>query len=161
MNKDARIKNVMEKAILEAKTTMNDNIGGPFGAAIIDQNGKIVAVTSNSVLKDHDPTAHAEMNAIRKAGIKLGTHDLTGCILVTTAYPCPMCLAAIIWANIKEVVYGCRPSDAENIGFRDDFIYRFMRDSNPDKKILTLDEQYRDECLHLFTEYKEKNKTLY
>ncbi|BCR36714.1 nucleoside deaminase [Mariniplasma anaerobium] len=161
MKKDTRIKNVMEKAILKAKTTMNDNIGGPFGAAIIDQDGKIVSVTSNSVLKDHDPTAHAEMNAIRAAGEKLGTHDLTGCTLVTTAYPCPMCLAATIWANIKHVVYGCRPTDADKIGFRDEFIYRFMREDNPDKQILTLDEKHRDECLLLFKEYKEKNKELY
>jgi guanine deaminase len=161
MNNDTRIKDVMEKAIAQAKKTMNENIGGPFGAAIIDQNGKIIAVTSNSVLKDHDPTAHAEMNAIRQAGEKLGTHDLTGCTLVATAYPCPMCLAATIWANIKRVVYGCRPSDADDIGFRDDFIYRFMRDNNPDKQILTLDEKHRDECLLLFKEYKEKEKTFY
>lgn len=92
MNNDTRIKDVMDKAIAEAKKTMNADVGGPFGAAIIDSNGKIISVASNSVLKDHDPTAHAEMNAIRMAGEQLGTHDLTGCTLVTTAYPCPMCL---------------------------------------------------------------------
>ncbi|PKK90369.1 MAG: nucleoside deaminase [Tenericutes bacterium HGW-Tenericutes-7] len=161
MNNDTRIKDVMDKAIAQAKKTMNKNIGGPFGAAIIDKDGTIISVTSNSVLKDHDPTAHAEINAIREAGEKLGTHDLNGCTLVTTAYPCPMCLGAIIWANIKHVVYGCRPKDAEDIGFRDDFIYRFIRDEHPDKKILTIDEGFRETCLLLFKEYKEKEKTLY
>ncbi len=161
MDKDTSIKDVMDKAIAKAKTTMNDDIGGPFGAAIIDQNGKIISVSSNSVLKDHDPTAHAEMNAIRQAGELLGTHDLTGCTLITTAYPCPMCLSAIIWANIKHVIYGCRPNDADSIGFRDAFIYRFMRDEHPDKKLLILDEKYRDECLLLFKEYNEKEKEIY
>lgn len=161
MKNDNRIKEVMEKAIVQARKTMNENVGGPFGAAIIDPNGKILAVTSNSVLKDHDPTAHAEVNAIRKACDALGTHDLTGCTLVTTAYPCPMCLGATIWANIKHVVYGCRPSDADDIGFRDDFIYRFLKDEHPDKQVLTLDEKHRDECLLLFKEYREKEKTLY
>lgn len=159
MKNDDRIKEVMNKAIAQAQQTMNEDIGGPFGAAIIDAEGKIIAVTSNSVLKDHDPTAHAEMNAIRMASAKLGTHDLSGCTLVTTAYPCPMCLGATIWANIKEVVYGCRPMDAEAIGFRDDFIYRYLK--NPDKKVLSINEQYREECLTLFQEYKEKEKTLY
>lgn len=161
MNNDTCIKDVMEKAIEKAKKTMNDNVGGPFGAAIINQDGKIISVTSNSVLEDHDPTAHAEINAIRSATQKLGTHDLTGCTLVTTSYPCPMCLGAIIWANIKHVIYGCRPSDADDIGFRDDFIYAFMRDQHPDKKVLTLDEKFRDDCLPLFKEYKAKAKALY
>lgn len=80
------IKDVMQKAIEQAQKTMNDDIGGPFGAAIIDKDGKIISVSSNSVLNDHDPTAHAEINAIRQAGIALGTHDLSGCTLVTTAY---------------------------------------------------------------------------
>ncbi len=159
MKTDDYIKEVMNKAITQAQKTMNEDIGGPFGAAIIDPEGKIIAVTSNSVLKDHDPTAHAEMNAIRMASAKLGTHDLSGCTLVTTAYPCPMCLGATIWANIKEIVYGCRPLDAEAIGFRDDFIYRYLK--NPDKKVLNITEQYRNDCLVLFKEYAEKEKTLY
>ncbi|MBU1092946.1 MAG: nucleoside deaminase [Firmicutes bacterium] len=161
MNNDTSIKDVMDKAIKQARKTMNENVGGPFGAAIIDHEGKIISVASNSVLKDHDPTAHAEINAIRAAGEKLGNHDLTGCTLVTTAYPCPMCLGAIIWSNIKHVIYGCRPKDADEIGFRDDFIYRFIRDEHPDKKVLNLDESFREQCLVLFKEYQEKEKTLY
>ena len=117
----------MLKAFEEARETMNTNHGGPFGSAIVDKNGEIISVASNTVLKDHNPTAHGEINAIIKAGQKLGTHDLSGCVLYTTAYPCPMCLSAIIWANIKKVYYGCETKDAEKVGFRDDFIYEFYQ----------------------------------
>ncbi|TVP94666.1 MAG: nucleoside deaminase [Acholeplasmatales bacterium] len=152
---------VMRQAIERAKETMTDNIGGPFGAAVVDEKGQVIALASNSVLKSCDPTAHAEVNAIRAAGKKLGTHDLSGCTIITTAYPCPMCLSAIIWANIKHVVYGCRKEDAEAIGFRDDFIYRFMRAKQPDVQVVRFDEQERDACLELFETYKAMNKTLY
>lgn len=151
----------IELAIKRAEETMRKDIGGPFGAAIIDEMGNIVAVSSNSVLRDKDPTAHAEVNAIREATKKLGTHDLSGCVLYTTAYPCPMCLGAIIWANIKKCYYGCRPSDAEKIGFRDDFIYRFIKDDCADKRVLEINESDREDCLKLFEEYHEKEKELY
>ena len=88
----------MNMAIDEARRTMNEDKGGPFGAVITDENNKVVAVASNLVLESHDPTAHAEIMAIRIASEKLGTHDLSGCILYATGYPCPMCLSAIIWA---------------------------------------------------------------
>ena len=119
-------KEIIRKAVDRARETMNKNLGGPFGAAVIDQDGNVIAIASNSVLGDHDPTAHAEINAIREAARIKGTHDLSGCIIFATGYPCPMCLSAIIWANIREVVYGCRPEDADAIGFRDDFIYHFI-----------------------------------
>ncbi|MBU1145833.1 MAG: nucleoside deaminase [Firmicutes bacterium] len=151
----------MTKAINQARKTMNENIGGPFGALILDQNGKIIAVSSNSVLKDHDPTAHAEVNAIREASKKIGTHDLTGCTLFTTAYPCPMCLGAIIWSNIKKVYYGCKKEDSDEIGFRDDFIYKFIKNDATDITILDLEETNRDACLALFKEYLAKEKQLY
>lgn len=151
----------MNKAISLARKTMFDDEGGPFGAAVLDSKGKIIGLASNSVLSENDPTAHAEINAIRQACQVLKTHDLTGCTLVTTSYPCPMCLGAIIWANIKEIVYGCRLEDAEAIGFRDDFIYKFIKDGNKDKKILKLSESFRDECLELFKEYKENDKIIY
>ena len=148
----------MKEAIEEARKTMNLNYGGPFGAMITKDN-KIIAIASNTVLKDNDPTAHAEINAIRKAGEKLGTHDLSGCILYATGYPCPMCLSAIIWANIKNVYYGTNLKDAEDIGFRDDFIYRYLE--NKDANTLELLELDHDECLELFNEYKTKNKEIY
>lgn len=152
---------ILRLAMEQARKTMNENIGGPFGAAVIAANGEILAVTSNSVLRDNDPTAHAEVNAIRAACKKIGSYDLSGCVLYTTAYPCPMCLSAIIWANIKKVYFGCRPEDAEHIGFRDDFMYRFIEDKCKDKSVLDMAELDRDDCLKLFEEYSKKNKTIY
>ncbi len=152
---------ILRLAMEQARKTMNENIGGPFGAAVIAANGEILAVTSNSVLRDNDPTAHAEVNAIRTACKKIGSYDLSGCVLYTTAYPCPMCLSAIIWANIKKVYFGCRPEDAEHIGFRDDFMYRFIEDKCKDKSVLDMAELDRDDCLKLFEEYSKKNKTIY
>lgn len=152
---------ILRLAMERARITMNENVGGPFGAAVIAENGEILAVTPNSVLRDNDPTAHAEVNAIRAACQKIGSYDLSGCILYTTAYPCPMCLSAIIWANIKKVYYGCRPEDAEHIGFRDDFMYRFIENKCKDKTVLDLLELDRADCLQLFDEYQKKSKTIY
>lgn len=152
---------ILRLAMEQARKTMNENIGGPFGAAVISETGEILAVTSNSVLRDNDPTAHAEVNAIRAACQKVGSYDLSGCILYTTAYPCPMCLSAIIWANIKKVYFGCRPEDAEHIGFRDDFMYRFIENKCHDKSVLDLAELDRADCLKLFEEYSQKNKVIY
>lgn len=152
---------ILRLAMEQACKTMNENIGGPFGAAVIAENGDILAVTSNSVLRDNDPTAHAEVNAIRAACKKIGSYDLSGCVLYTTAYPCPMCLSAIIWANIKKVYFGCRPEDAEHIGFRDDFMYRFIEAECRDKSVLDMAELDRADCLKLFEEYQQKAKTIY
>ena len=151
---------IVEEAINEARKNMNEGYGGPFGTVII-KDDKLVAVASNSVLKDHDPTAHGEVNAIRKACKVLGTHDLTGCKLYTTAYPCPMCLGAIMWSNIKDVYYGCTAQDTENIGFRDDFMYDFIHNNMQDENVLKLTEYGREDCLNLFNEYQSKDRTLY
>ncbi len=150
---------IMNLAIEEARKTMNENKGGPFGAAITDKDGNIIAVSSNLVLERHDPTAHAEVMAIRKAGEVLGTHDLSGCTLYATGYPCPMCLSAIIWANIKTVYYGTNLKEAEDIGFRDDFIYNYL--NNKDSNVLYLTNISHDDAIKLFMEYKEKNKEIY
>ena len=152
---------IMKYGIAEARRTMNENYGGPFGASIIDKNGKVIAVASNTVLKDCDPSAHAEVNAIRKAGEVLGTHDLSGCVLYATGFPCPMCLSAIIWANIQQVYYGCNAKDAEEIGFRDDFIYQFIQNELNDPSILQLEELNRVQCIELFKEYAQANKSIY
>ena len=152
---------VMKYGIAEARRTMNENYGGPFGASIIDKNGKVIAVASNTVLKDCDPSAHAEVNAIRKAGEVLGTHDLSGCVLYATGFPCPMCLSAIIWANIQKVYYGCNAKDAEEIGFRDDFIYQFIQNELNDPSILQLEELNRVQCIELFKEYAQAKKSIY
>lgn len=149
----------MKLAIDKARSTMMKNYGGPFGAVIIKDN-KVISVASNTTLKDNDSTAHAEINAIREAEKKLGTYDLNGCILYTTGYPCPMCLSAIIWSNIKDVYYGTNLKDAEKIGFRDNFIYDFIKNNNQGQ-ILNLNKLDREECLKLFEEYKNNNKTIY
>ena len=152
---------MMNLGVEEARKTMNQNIGGPFGAVIVDKDDNVIAVASNTVLGSCDPTAHAEVNAIRKAGQVLGTHDLSGCKLYATGYPCPMCLSAIIWANIDKVYYGCTPEDAEAIGFRDDFIYDFIKGNMKDTSVMELKQIDRDECIKLFEEYKEKGKEIY
>ncbi len=152
---------IMKQAVARARETMLEGVGGPFGAAVVGPDGEVIAVASNSVLGDHDPTAHAEVNAIRQACRRLGTHDLRGCTIYATGYPCPMCLGAIIWANIRKVHYGCVPADAEKIGFRDDFIYRFIEGGRSDEAVLTLEECERETCLTLFDEYAAKNKTMY
>ena len=148
-------------AVHKARETMNQNMGGPFGAAIVDEKGNVVAVSSNRVLGDHDPTAHAEIMAIREACKKLGTHDLSGFTMYATCYPCPMCLSAMIWANIKMCYFGNTPKDAEHIGFRDDFIYHFIKNGNEDKNVLELAQTNRETCMELFEEYAEKEKEIY
>ena len=110
------------------------------------------------VLKNNDPTAHAEIVAIRNACKKLNTFDLSNLILYTSCEPCPMCLSAIIWSNIKTVYYGCSKEDAAEIGFRDNDIYDFIKGKN---KMLNLTQIDRDECIKTFEEYKNKNGFIY
>jgi len=98
------------------------NKGGPFGAVIV-KNEKIIAKASNSVTLNNDPTAHAEINAIRNACSALNTFDLSGCIMYTSCEPCPMCLGAIYWARIDKIFYANNRSNAKKIGFDDSFIY--------------------------------------
>jgi guanine deaminase len=150
----------MEKAIEQADKTMSQGIGGPFGAAIVDKDNNIY-VASNSVLDSHDATAHAEVNAIRKASKALNTHDLSGCVLYTTCYPCPMCMSAAIWANIDKIIYGCSAKDAAEIGFRDDFIYTFIQNNCDNENIVELKQQDREKTLALFKKYKEKENIIY
>ena len=142
-----------------AKQGANCGQGGPFGAVIVDKEGNIIAKGNNMVLTNNDPTAHAEVNVIREACKKLGTYDLSGYILYTSCEPCPMCLSAIIWANIKEVYYACTREDAGRIGFRDDVIYDYLEGKNRD--LINIKQIDRDECINLFKEYEEKNKTIY
>ena len=124
--------------------------GGPFGAVIVDSTGKVIANGNNKVLISKDPTAHAEIVAIREACRMLNTNDLSNCTMYTSCEPCPMCLSAIIWSNIKDVYFACNRKDASNIGFRDDDIYEFIKGQN---KILNLIQIDRDECIEVMKKY--------
>lgn len=113
---------IMRKAIALSEESVK-NGGGPFGA-VIAKDGEIISGASNSVTIDNDPTAHAEVNAIRQATKKLGTFDLSGCEIFTSCEPCPMCLGAIYWAHLDRIYYANDRKDAARIGFDDDFIYK-------------------------------------
>jgi guanine deaminase len=119
--------NPMDKALIEASEGMKRGDGGPFGAVIV-RNNEIIASAHNQVLKTNDPTAHAEINAIRKASETLQTHDLSDCILYTSCYPCPMCMGAIFWARIPTVYYASSMDDAAEGGFDDRIFYTMIRD---------------------------------
>lgn len=144
---------MMELSAKEAMRGMTLGRGGPFGAVVV-REGRVVSKASNEVLRTNDPTMHAEINAIRKASKKLGTFDLSGCVLYSSCMPCPMCLAAIKWANIKTVYYGATAKDADAIGFRDEIFYGEL---NIDKiKNLELVQCERDECLKPFEAWSKK-----
>ena len=153
----------MNKYMKIAKENADNGIenkeGGPFGAVITDKEGNIIANGNNRVLKNNDPTAHAEVETIREACKKLNTYDLSDYVLYTSCEPCPMCLSAIIWANIKEVYYGCTKEDAGEIGFRDDIIYDYLKGKNKD--LIHLTNLDKDECKKTFEEYKKENGTIY
>lgn len=128
--------------------------GGPFGA-VITLNGEIIAEGSNNVTIDHDPTAHAEVTAIREATRKLGTHDLSGCEIFTSCEPCPMCLGAIYWAHIDKIYYGNNREDAASIGFDDDFIYKEL-ELSPDNRSLPSEIFMQEEAKKAFLMWQEK-----
>ena len=143
----------MQKAINEAIKGVNQSHGGPFGAFIV-KDGKIISTSHNEVLKSNDPTAHAEINAIKKASKKLQNFDLSGCEIYTTCMPCPMCMGAIRWANISTIYYGATSEDADMIGFRDQVFY--------DESYQNIKNIDRTECLQVFRIWSEMpNKTIY
>ena len=153
----------MNKYIKKSNDLANKGIekkeGGPFGAVIVNKEGKIISTGNNKVLKTNDPTAHAEIVAIRKACSKLKTNDLSNYTLYSSCEPCPMCLSAIIWANIKNVYYGCTRKDAGEIGFRDDMIYEYLKGKN--KKLINIKQIDREECLKVMKKYKEIDGKIY
>ena len=135
----------MKIAISEARKGISAGHGGPFGCVIV-KDGIIVGKGHNEVVKRNDPTCHGEVMAIRDACKNIGSFDLSGCDLYTTAEPCPMCAGAIMWANIKKVWYGCNIADTDSIGFRDKQFYEAPEDIS--------EELDREECLEVFKEYK-------
>jgi len=152
----------MQEACKEAQRNVDVGFqeGGPFGAVIV-KDGEIIARGKNNVLAHHDATAHAEVSAIREAGRVLGTHDLSGCTLYTSCYPCPMCLSAIIWSNIKEVYYGNTKEDAAAIGFRDDFIYEVLGGRSDLATLMKLEPLGREHAIGAFDSFRELSGELY
>lgn len=153
INKEA-IKLVIE----ESKYNMKNNYkqGGPFGAVIV-KNNEIIATAHNSVIESVDPTAHAEINAIRKVSKILNTNDLSDCILYSSCEPCPMCLSAIIWANIKEVYYLNTKEDADKLGFRDNKIYDYIKGKNNILNIHHIDSIEAKEVFDKFKNIDDRN----
>lgn len=128
--------------------------GGPFGA-VIARDGEIVATGVNRVTPDCDPTAHAEVSAIRAAARKLGTFDLSGCEIYTSCEPCPMCLGAIYWAHLDRMYYGNNKHDAAAIGFDDAFIYKEL-DLKPEDRKLKSEVLLPDEAIKAFDDWSKK-----
>lgn len=144
----------MKRANELAKYSMDNNKGGCFGSVIV-KDGVIVGEGYNTVTSDNDPTRHGEINAIKNTCKNMRTFDLSGCELYTSAYPCPMCLGAIMWANIKTVYYGATAQDTGNIGFRDDFMYEWLNNKNED--FLRLIELDRKECVEVQRMWLDKD----
>lgn len=141
----------LKAAAIEAIHGSSKGDGGPFGAVIVDKSGNVISRGHNVVLTSHDPTNHAEVVAIRKACLKLKTHDLSDCIIYSSCEPCPMCLSAIIWSNIKVMYFGATRYDAAEAGFRDDVIYRYL---NGENNILEKHEVTNKECVDVLKNYE-------
>ncbi|VVB65868.1 tRNA-specific adenosine deaminase [Candidatus Gugararchaeum adminiculabundum] len=146
--------NFMQLAAREALLGMNSNHGGPFGAVIV-KKGKIIAKAHNTVLKTKDPSAHAEVNAIRKASKKLKTFDLSDCEIYASCQPCPMCLGAIMWARIPVLYIGCTSADAASIGFDDKKFYDDFK-KNGGSSLKSISDVDREECLKVMKKWLSK-----
>ncbi len=151
------------KFMREAIKLSEENVkkgGGPFGAVIVKDN-EIVAKSANSVVPDNDPTAHAEVNTIRAAARKLGTFDLSGCVIYSSCEPCPMCLGAIYWARLDKLYYANTKTDAKNIGFDDSFFYEELMLDKENRK-LPHQQILHEEALNAFKLWNTKtDKTEY
>ena len=154
----------MREASELAAENLTANSGGPFGAVVV-KDGKIIGRGRNHVLENNDPTAHGEIMAIRDACSNTGSYDLSGCTLYTSAYPCPMCMAATVWANIKKIYYGNTREDAARIGFRDDFLYDMMGKLSADvegAENVELKQLDHEETIKVFNAFAEKeDRTIY
>ena len=150
----------MKMAVNEAKKGIKNGHGGPFGAVIV-KDGVVIGIGHNKVVKSGDPTMHGEIDAIKNACKNIKTFDLKGAEIYTTGEPCPMCLGAILWANINKIYYGCTIKENEMIGFRDNIFYKKL-DLSTEKMKGIIKQIDHDECLKLFEEYKNiKDKINY
>lgn len=148
----------MELAI-ELSIANIHNGGGPFGAVIVKED-EIIAACANSVVPSNDPTAHAEVNAIREAAQKLGSYDLSGCDIYASCEPCPMCLGAIYWARISRLFYANTKDDAGKIGFDDSFIYSEIELPHQERRLLTvqMDKTRAIEAFQMWERKEDKRK---
>lgn len=145
----------MQRAIELARIGVEQNLGGPFGCIVV-KDGLVVGEGNNQVTSSNDPTAHAEVLAIREACKSLNSFQLDGCTIYTSCEPCPMCLGAIYWARPEKVFYACTRDDAAAIGFDDDFIYQELGKTN-DSRELVLTNLMRDEALEVFRGWSAKS----
>ncbi|WP_304064303.1 nucleoside deaminase [Pedobacter glucosidilyticus] len=143
----------MRMAIALSEDNVKNNLGGPFGAVIV-KNGEIIAKSANTVTTTNDPTAHAEVAAIRLACQNLNTFSLEGCTIYASCEPCPMCLGAIYWARIDKLYYANTKKDAAAINFDDDFIYQEI-DLKPEDRKLPSQQLLRDEALKAFEMWQQ------
>ena len=143
----------MEMAIALSEESV-DLGGGPFGAVIV-RNGEVIATGTNRVVPDNDPTAHAEVRAIRNACQKLGTFELSGCTVYSSCEPCPMCLSALYWAGVSRICYGNTKADAKAIDFDDSFIYDQL-DLNYEDRSIRCDHFMRDRAIKAFEKWAAK-----
>lgn len=149
----------MQRAIDLALNGMNSNCGGPFGSVIVNEDGKIIGEGCNQVTSTNDPTAHAEMVAIRNACKNIKSFQLDKCIIYTSCEPCPMCLGAIYWSRCKKIYFGCNREDAANICFDDNFIYEEVKRDLNDRQ-LPIVGLMRDESLVVFNEWEKKQNRI-
>lgn len=148
MKAEQKHEEFMRIAISMAEKNVAESLGGPFGAVVV-RDGKVIAKSGNKVTTTNDPTAHAEVSAIRLACKKLKTFDLSGCVIYTSCEPCPMCLSAIYWARIGTIYYGNTKSDAAAIGFDDQFIYEEL-DKPMQARTIPVNQLLRDEAQQAF-----------
>jgi tRNA(Arg) A34 adenosine deaminase TadA len=144
----------MREAIQQAVENVRSGRGGPFGAIVV-KDGRVIASGTNLVTAANDPTAHAEVNAIREACRALGTFQLAGCEIYTSCEPCPMCLGAIYWARPDRVYFAATASDAAEAGFDDSFIYQELKRPHPERKI-PFQPVMREAGLEPFREWAQK-----
>jgi guanine deaminase len=148
----------MKKAIELSKHNVESGKGGPFGAVVV-KDGKIVGEGWNKVTLHNDPTAHAEVEAIREASQKLKNFDLSGCEIYTSCEPCPMCLSAIYWARISKIYFANTKTDAARIQFDDDFIYQEIPKAQHDRKI-PMSQMMHEEALKVFEMWEKSSKKI-
>jgi tRNA(Arg) A34 adenosine deaminase TadA len=148
----------MKKAITLAMNNVETDKGGPFGAVIV-KDGQIIGTGSNLVTQTNDPTAHAEIVAIREATSKLGTFDLSGCEIYASCEPCPMCLGAIYWAKINKLYYAATKDDAAKANFDDSFIYKEFSLQKNERRMSSL-QLMRDDAIKVFEAWNQSDKKI-